>query len=88
MFLCKAGEDPGTSCEGGKKILPASVDLSRDLKSGKTSVKECKEALLMFSKGCMVDTGRPERNVYKKLNKIKSKEVQGCFLMNVEMLAY
>lgn len=60
-----------TSCEGGKKILPASVDLSCDLKSGKTSVKECKEALLMFSKGCMVDTGRPDRKerVYKKKKK-------------------
>lgn len=50
-----------TSCEGGKQILPASVDLSSDLKSGKTSVNECKEVLLMFSKGCLVDAGRPER---------------------------
>lgn len=50
-------------------------DPSSDLKSGKTSVKECKEALLMCSKGSTADAGRPER---KEQNKEKSKEMQGC----------
>lgn len=63
-FLCKDGEDPGPILPGPIPIL----DLSSDLKSGKTSVKECKEALLMCSKGCIADAGRPERkeHVYKK----------------------